>query len=101
MSKTTYPIIPDDALINIQVSGSFYKKLYKLSLALGDSKPIEEYNKALATLSKGEPENLYELTVQTVVAMLFEVETKAKEQGKTKLVEMDLENGNTIFPTGN
>lgn len=95
-NKTTYPVIPSDALIDVQVSGSFYQKLLKLSLALGDSKTPEEYKKALDTLNKSEPENLYELTVQVVVAMLFEVETRAKEQGKTKVIEMDLETGNVV-----
>lgn len=93
MSKISYPVIPNDVLVDIQVSGSFYQKLLKLSLALGDSRPPEDYKKALDTLSKGEPETLYELTVQTVVAMLFEVETKAKAQGKTKMVEIDGDTG--------
>lgn len=93
MAKTTYPVIPDEAIIDIQVSGTFYKKLLKLSIALGDSRPKEDYKKALETLGKGDPEDLYELTVQTVVAVLFEVETNAKAQGKTKMIEMDLDTG--------
>lgn len=89
MADVTFPTIPDDVLIDIQVSGTFYKKLFALSIALGDSRPIEEYKAALETLNDKEATDLYQLTVQTVVAILFEVEKAAKAQNKTKLVKVN------------
>ncbi len=100
MAKQTFPVVPDDAMIDIKVSGSFYKKLLKLSVALGESRPLEDYKKALETLGKEDAEDLYELTVQSVVSMLFEVETAAKAQNKTKLMEIDLETGEMSDPSG-
>jgi thymidine phosphorylase len=100
MAKTTYPVIPDEALIDIKVSGTFYKKLLKLSVSLGESRPIEDYKRALETLGKELPKDLYELNVQVVVAMLYEVEKAARDQKKTKMIEVDLETGATSEPTG-
>lgn len=101
MAKQSYPVIPDEALIDIQISGSFYKKLLQLSVALGESRPLDDYKKALETLGdKREPEDLYELTVQAVVSVLFEVENNAKAQSKTKIVEIDLESGEITEPSG-
>lgn len=99
MSETTFiTVIPEDVNVDIQISGFFHKKLANLALALGESRPIEDYRKALETLKDREPEDLYELTVYAVVAILFEVETKAKEQKKTKMIEID-ENNNVIPPS--
>lgn len=90
MTTTKLEIIPNDALINVQFSGSFHRKLSQLALALGESRPSEEFQKALKTLdSKVEPEDLYQLTVQTIVSILFEIETQAREQKKTTFIEFD------------
>lgn len=97
----TFPAIPKDALIDIQVSGSFYRQLTKLSLALAESRPPEDFKKALETLKDKNPSDLYELNVASVVALIFEIETKAKEQGKIEMVEMDLETGQIIPANGN
>lgn len=87
--NTKIPVIPDDALVDIQISGSFHRKLAKAALALGEARPPEDYKKALETLKDKNPENLYELTVNIIVAVLFEVETSAKKQNKVKLIDID------------
>lgn len=100
VKTNTFQAIPKDAIIDIQVSGSFYRQLTKLSLGLGESKTPEEFRKALDTLNTKQPESLYELTVMCVVGMIFEIETKAREQNKIEMVEIDLDTGELVPPKG-
>lgn len=101
IKPTTFKAIPTDALIDIQVSGSFYRQLTKLILALAESRPPEDFKKALETLKDKNPSDLYELNVSSVVAMIFEIEIKAKEQNKIEDVSMDPETGQiTPLTTG-
>jgi hypothetical protein len=92
MEKIKYDTIPSDALIDIQISGSFYKKLVSLLTALGESVPQEEFKEALAKLKTDEPvKNIFELNIHLLISIIYELEKKAVEQKKTKEVEIDAE----------
>jgi len=93
MAKMSFPTIPSDALIDIKISGTFYRKLLGLSVMLAESKPLEEYKSILEKLkSNNPPENLYESNVHTVISLIYEIETCARDQKKTKMVEVDTDN---------
>jgi hypothetical protein len=95
MEKLKYEIIPNDSLVDIQISGSFYSKLKDLSLKLGQSVPVDEFKTILKKLEGSEPEtNLFELNLSVVLALIFEIENCAKAQDKTKQVEIDAEPAN-------
>jgi hypothetical protein len=97
MSKQQFPTIPPDALIDIKVSGSFYRKLLGLSIMLAESKPLEEYKAVLEKIKRNDPEtSVYEVNVHTILTIINEVETAARAQNKIKMVEMDVEE-----PSGN
>ncbi len=103
MSKISFPVIPSDAMIDIKVSGTFYRKLLHLSLMLAESKPLDEYKTVLERLKTNAPElSLYEINVQTIMMLMHEIETCAKAQSKTKIVEVDTDDPETMKEsTGN
>ncbi len=90
MAKITYTTIADDALIDIKVSGTFYKRLVSLIAGLGETVPIEDFKKVLESIKKEEPtKNLFEMNVHTILMLIYEVETEAKKQGKITTAEID------------
>jgi hypothetical protein len=100
MEKIKYDTIPFDAIIDIQVSGSFYKKIVDLLSALGQSVPQEEFKTALEKLKTNDPlTSLFEYNIHSLVALVYEIEKKAVEQKKTKEVEVDAEPTKDVDPT--
>ncbi len=97
MNKLSFPIIPSDAIIDIKVSGTFYRKLLGLSIMLAESKPLDEYKSVLEKLKTNDPElSVYELNVQSIMMLLHEIETCAKAQSKTKMVTVDTDNPDSM-----
>jgi len=91
MAKIKYPIIPNDAIIDIQVSGSFYRRLVDLITELGNSKPMDEFKAVLERLKTTEgAKDAYELNVHLVMMLIYEIEKKAFEQKKTKEEEIEV-----------
>lgn len=100
MEKIKYDTIPSDVLIDIQVSGSFYKKLVNLLTSLGESVPPEEFKAVLEKLKTDEPvKNIFELNVHVLISIIYELEKRAVEQKKTKEVEIDAEPTKDVDPT--
>jgi|JI10StandDraft_1071094.scaffolds.fasta_scaffold00352_46 hypothetical protein len=90
MAKLKYSTIPNDTLVDIKISGSFYTKLVDLSIKLSQSKSPEEFKETLDKLQKGEPEtDLFSLNISVVLAVIFEIEKQAKEQNKIQIVEVE------------
>jgi hypothetical protein len=91
MAKIKFPTIPNDAIIDIQVSGSFYRRLVDLITELGNSKPIDEFKAVLERLKTTEgAKDAYELNVHLVMMLIYEIEKKAFEQKKTKEEEIEV-----------
>ena len=91
MPKIKYPTIPNDAIIDIQVSGSFYRRLVDLITELGNSKPMDEFKAVLERLKTTEgAKDAYELNVHLVMMLIYEIEKKAFEQKKTKEEEIEV-----------
>lgn len=90
MSKVTYEGVDRNAIIDIQVSGYFYQQLVHNLLLLGESQTPEKFKKVLEKMKTNTPANdLFELSVRNLVALVHEIETKAKAQGKAKVAEID------------
>lgn len=92
-----YESIPYDALIDIQISGSFYKQLVNLLTALGDSVPLDEFKAILEKLKDNNPpKSTLELNVHSLISLIYELEIKAKEQKKTKEITINAKTGQPV-----
>ena len=91
MAKIKYQTIPPDAIIDIQVSGSFYRRLVEILTALGNGMPIEDFKKVLEKLKTTEPPaNLHELNIHLNMMLIYEIEQQAVKQNKTKEAELEV-----------
>jgi hypothetical protein len=89
----SYPAIPEDVIIDIQISGLFYRQLVNNLLAVGDTLPPEEFKTIMDTLSQdtfSAPKDANELTIRSLTSLIFELESKAHEQKKTKVANMNI-----------
>jgi hypothetical protein len=92
-----YKTLPFDALIDVQISGTFYKKLVDLLSALADSVTAEEFQAVVEKLKTDDaPKDIFEINVHLLLALIFEIETKAVAQNKVKEVEINAETGKPV-----
>ncbi len=87
-NQQTVETIPIDALISVSISGGFYSRLQQLLLWYSQTKPIDEFGKALAELKAGEPADVFQYHLETLLVIIYEIEKNAKEQSKLKYVDM-------------
>jgi hypothetical protein len=91
MPTIKYDIIPEDALVDIQISGQFYKRMVELLTMLAESVPLEDFKKVLEKLSSNKPaEDMFEFNVHTMMSLIYEVEKQAKDQKKFEQKEMEV-----------
>lgn len=91
MAKITYDTIKPDAIIDIQISGTFYRRMVDLLTMLGESVPLEDFKKVLDKLKANNPaEDMFEFNVHTLMSLIYEVEKQAKAQNKTSTAEMEV-----------
>lgn len=91
MTKIKFDTIPTDALIDIQISGSFYRRMVDLITMLGESVPLEEFKAILERLKDNNPAaDMFEFNVHTVICLIYEVEKQAKAQNKIVVSELDI-----------
>ncbi len=91
MAKVKFQTIPNDALIDIQVSGSFYKRVVELLTALGNSMKLDEFKAVLEKLKTNDPPaNLHEMNIHVNMMLVYEIEQQAVKQGKTKEEEHEI-----------
>lgn len=85
------PTVADNAIIDIQIHETFYRKLTALIIALGQEKTPQDFRKAIESIKANElPSDVYSLSVQVISQLILEIETMAKEQNKTKEIEMEI-----------
>jgi len=92
MAKIKYDTIPTDVLIDIQISGAFYRRMVDLLGMLSESVPLDDFKAVLEKLKTNNPaEDMFEFNVHTLMSLIYEVEKRAKEQNKTKQEEIEVE----------
>jgi hypothetical protein len=92
-----YKTLPFDALVDVQISGTFYKKLVDLLSALADSVTAEEFQTVVEKLKTDDaPKDIFEINVHLILALIFEIETKGVAQNKVKEVEINAETGKPV-----
>ena len=86
-----YETLPNEAIVDIKVSGSFYLRLVSLLNSLGESVPLEEFKDVLEKIKEDKPaDSLFEFNVHTILMMIYEIESEAIKQKKTKEEEIDV-----------
>jgi hypothetical protein len=91
MAKIKYDRIPPDAIIDIQVSGTFYRGIVDLLTMLSNTVPLEEFKAILEKLKSNNPaESMIEFNVNILMSLIYEIEKKAKSQNKTKEEEVEI-----------
>ena len=91
------PVIPDSAVISVEISGFFYKKIQATLLALGTTKSPEEFKNVLKKLeTDNPPEDLYEIQVHLFTALVAAIEKSAKEQNKIETIDFDTDKNQDI-----
>lgn len=86
MEDKKYTVIPQDSMVDIQVSAVYMMRVQSLMQYLArnyGNDPFLEFAKHMIE-EEGEPRNEVEEHIVTLVSLINEFELKAKEQGKTK-----------------
>lgn len=93
MSKTIkIPNVESSTIINIEVSGYFLKQLQMALIALGEERSPEEFQRILGKLKANEPaEDLYEIQLHLLTALVGSIEKAAIAQNKVTYKEMTVE----------
>lgn len=92
MEKLQVEIIKNDGIINIQLSGSFYRRVQHALHVLAATEGEEALSNLIEKINSETPDEElsdWENAVQTLMILCSEVEAKAKEQGHTEMVEID------------
>ncbi len=85
-------VMPDDVLMDVKVSGTFYKRLQALFIYLSQKKDMKEFLILYAKMVKGgEPADEYEFHLNTVLSLIVEIEKVAKDNNLVK------EEDSTVF----
>jgi hypothetical protein len=89
--KTKYPSIPDEAIVDLKVAGTFYRSLAQLLLGLSQDLKPEEYQAIVEKLkNKESAADIKELNIMLITALVFSIELAAEEQKVTKEIEIDI-----------
>ena len=91
MPKVSYSTIPEDALIDIKVSGQFHRRLITLITLLGETVSLDEFKAVLESIKENKPsDKLFEFNVHTILMLIYEIETEAKKQNKLTTAEIEV-----------
>jgi hypothetical protein len=92
MEKLQVEIIKNEAIIDIKLSGSFYKRVQHALNVLASTEGQEALSNLVEKINTETPDeelSEWENAVQTLMILCSEVEAKAKQQGHTEMVEID------------
>jgi folate-dependent tRNA-U54 methylase TrmFO/GidA len=82
--------IKSDALIDIKIGVAFYKDLQESMYYLVNQHTEEELQQLADKLNNNQDQDLedWEKAVQAVMLLCTEIEERAREQGKTEMIEI-------------
>ncbi len=93
MAKTIkIPNVEASTIITLEVSGYFLKQLQMALVALGEERSPDEFQRILLKLKANEPaEDLYEIQLHLLTALVGSIEKAAIAQNKVTYKEMTVE----------
>ena len=83
-------IINPETIIDIKVSGLFYKRIQALLFKVLGEYPEQEQLKALQRIAKGKLSSEKDSYIETLLSLVKEIETNADKQNKTSEMEKDV-----------
>jgi hypothetical protein len=92
MEKLQVEIIKNEAIIDIKLSGSFYRRVQHSLHVLAAVEGEEALTNLVDKINSETPDEElsdWENAVQTLMILCSEVEAKAKQQGHTEMVDID------------
>ena len=97
-STVKYTYVPTDAMISIEVSGTYLKRCSGFLLQLSQFMGEEKLQAALKKLSGNDkPESIEELALFVILPLVDSIEKAAIKQNKTMDVELTPEQAAQIF----
>lgn len=91
MAKIKYPSIPDEAIVELKIVGSFYRSLAQLLLGLSQELKPNEYQTIIEKLKNKQPAtDIKELNIMLITSIVFSIEMAAEEQKVTTQIEVDM-----------
>lgn len=98
MENQKVEVLKKGAIVNIQVSAEFYKRIQNLTLFHATQKPEEELNQVLKDLDEDKVEDEWAEHLETLFILSNEIEQKAKEQDLIELVAVKTESKTPSAP---
>ena len=90
MAKREIETLPYESIVDFKVSGAFYARIQNLFFNLSSEKSKEDYTACIKNISSNNITTNYEYDIQTLLILITEIESKAKEQGKMLMQEIDI-----------
>lgn len=89
--NTKFPMVQDDAIIDIQVSGYYYKAVQAILIRKGETIPKAEFIEMLQRLNKSEqPKSQTEAEIHILTALVLTIEKAAGDQKKVEWYDISL-----------
>jgi len=85
-------MVKDKSIITIQLSGSFYKRIQAVMLHLSEYRDASDITELVRKINEEESSDNYddwEVSMETLMILCSEVETKAKEQDAIETVDLN------------
>jgi hypothetical protein len=82
-------IIPDDAIVDIKVSGFFYKRLIHVSHVLSNAIGVEKINEIAKEIDQNKIESDEAYAYETIYSFISEISDKAIKAGLTEKTKID------------
>jgi len=104
MEKLQIERIKNEGIIDIKLSGSFYKRIQHVLnfiASVEDKDSLTDLIDKLNDEVSDENFSEWETVVETMMILCSEIETKAKEQGHTEMVDIEVTPTTTDAPTAN
>lgn len=91
MAKINVPTIPHDALIKLEVSGTFYRKITEIFIGFSETIKQEDFKAIMEGLKNNEkPKDITTAQIQLLAMFIHDIEVKAQEQGLVKMQEVEV-----------
>lgn len=81
------PVIPQDAIIDIKVNGSFYFRVTQMLMYLVKDQEPQRIAEIFERISTNSVQEELEAHIETLSVLMNEIENQAKKQGKVEEID--------------
>jgi hypothetical protein len=80
-----------DELIEIKVSGGFYARLHQMIQEMASTMSAQDFQKEVQKVAEGKTDTTFSYHLETILVLVHEIETAAKEQGKISKQDVEVD----------